>query len=214
MSNSVQPHRQQPTRLRRPWDSPGKNTGVGCHFLVQCMKVKIESEVAQSQIAIQTLIFASGSHCYLLIHLIVIRGKLSNSSWNSAICHFNQGCLLTFKFCMIGPISFATRLYHLPVSLLQSQCHPAVPSRQKHTVSLGPLHMLFPLSDMSCQIFTEFTLSSHSGLCLNGTSLETSFLTIVPKTESLSTFYAPFPTFYSSSWHLLYLILYYMLQYF
>ena len=48
MSNSVQPHRWQPTRLPRPWDSPGKNTGVGCHFLLQCMKVKSESEVAQS----------------------------------------------------------------------------------------------------------------------------------------------------------------------
>ena len=48
MSDSVQPHRQQPTRLPRPWDSPGKNTGVDCHFLLQCMKVKSESEVAQS----------------------------------------------------------------------------------------------------------------------------------------------------------------------
>ena len=48
MSNSVQPHRWQPTRLPHPWDSPGKNTGVGCHFLLQCMKVKSESEVAQS----------------------------------------------------------------------------------------------------------------------------------------------------------------------
>ena len=37
-----------PTRLPRPWDSPGKNTGVGCHFLLQCMRVKIDSEVAQS----------------------------------------------------------------------------------------------------------------------------------------------------------------------
>ena len=42
------PGRWQPTRLPRPWDSPGKNTGVGCHFLLQCMKVKSESEVAQS----------------------------------------------------------------------------------------------------------------------------------------------------------------------
>ena len=42
------PHRRQPTRLPRPWDSPGKNTGVGCHFLLQCMKVKNESEVTQS----------------------------------------------------------------------------------------------------------------------------------------------------------------------
>ena len=48
VSDSVRPHRQQPTRLPHPWDSPGKNTGVGCNFLPQCMKVKSESEVAQS----------------------------------------------------------------------------------------------------------------------------------------------------------------------
>ena len=48
MSDSVRPHRRQPTRPHRPWDSPGKNTGVGCHFLLQCMKVKSESEVTQS----------------------------------------------------------------------------------------------------------------------------------------------------------------------
>ena len=48
VSDSVRPHRRQPTRLPRPWDSPGKNTGVGCHFLLQCIKVKSESEVAQS----------------------------------------------------------------------------------------------------------------------------------------------------------------------
>ena len=48
MSDSVRPHRWQPTRLPRPWDSPGKNTGVGCHFLLQCMKVKSESELTQS----------------------------------------------------------------------------------------------------------------------------------------------------------------------
>ena len=45
---TVRPHRRQPTRLPHPWDSPGKNTGVGCHFFLQCMKVKSESEVAQS----------------------------------------------------------------------------------------------------------------------------------------------------------------------
>ena len=48
MSDSVWPHGLQPTRLLHPWDSPGKNTGVGCHFLLQCMKVESESEVAQS----------------------------------------------------------------------------------------------------------------------------------------------------------------------
>ena len=48
VSDSVRPHRQQPTRLPRRWDSPGKNTGVGCHFLLQGMKVKSESEITQS----------------------------------------------------------------------------------------------------------------------------------------------------------------------
>ena len=47
MSDSVRAHGLQPTRLLRPWDSPGKNTGVGCHFLLQCMKVESESEVTQ-----------------------------------------------------------------------------------------------------------------------------------------------------------------------
>ena len=43
VSDSVRPHRQQPTRLPRPWDCPGKNTRVGCHFLLQCRKVKVKS---------------------------------------------------------------------------------------------------------------------------------------------------------------------------
>ena len=48
VSDSVRPHRRQPTRLLHPWDYAGKNTGVGCHFPFQCMKVK--SEVAQSNL--------------------------------------------------------------------------------------------------------------------------------------------------------------------
>ena len=48
MSASVRPQRRQPTRLPHPWDSPGKNPGADCHFLLQCMKVKSKSEVSQS----------------------------------------------------------------------------------------------------------------------------------------------------------------------
>ena len=48
LTDSLRPHRRQPTRLRRPWDSPGKNSGVGCHFHLRCMKVKSESEASQS----------------------------------------------------------------------------------------------------------------------------------------------------------------------
>ena len=50
MSDSVRPYGLQPTRLLCPWDSPGKNTGLGCHFLLQCMKVESESEVSQSRL--------------------------------------------------------------------------------------------------------------------------------------------------------------------
>ena len=49
---TVQPHRWQPTRLPRPWDAPSKNTGMGCHFLHQCMKVKSENEVVQSSLTL------------------------------------------------------------------------------------------------------------------------------------------------------------------
>ena len=52
VSDSVQPHRRQPTRLPHPWDSPGKDTGMGCHFLLHCTKVKSESEFAQSHLTL------------------------------------------------------------------------------------------------------------------------------------------------------------------
>ena len=58
-SDSVRLHRWQPTRLPHPWDSPGKNTGVGCLFLLQCMKVKSESEVAQSCLTLSNLVDCS-----------------------------------------------------------------------------------------------------------------------------------------------------------
>ena len=52
---TLRPHRRQSSTLLRPWDSPGKNTGVGCHFLLQCMEVKSESEVAQSCLTLHNL---------------------------------------------------------------------------------------------------------------------------------------------------------------
>ena len=62
MSNSVRPHRRQPTRLPHSWDPTGKNTGAGCHFLLQCMKGKRESEVAQSCL----LLFYNNEHASLI----------------------------------------------------------------------------------------------------------------------------------------------------
>ena len=65
MSNSVQPHRWQPTRLSRPWDSPGKNIGVDCHFLLQCVKMKNESEVAQSCVTLRDPMDCSSPGSYV-----------------------------------------------------------------------------------------------------------------------------------------------------
>ena len=63
MTDSVQPHRRPPTRLHCPWDSPGKNNGVGCHFLLQCMKVKSESEATQSCLTLSDRMDCSLSGC-------------------------------------------------------------------------------------------------------------------------------------------------------
>ena len=76
MFDSVRPHRRQPTRVPCPWDSPGKNTGVGCHFLLQCMEVKRESEVAQSCLTLSDPMDCSlpGSSIHVLPGKIQIPG--------------------------------------------------------------------------------------------------------------------------------------------
>ena len=68
----MRPHRWQPTRLPRPWDSPGKNTGVGCHFLLPCVKVKNESEVftpTAGENQCPVLFFTPRQDCHLLVTL-------------------------------------------------------------------------------------------------------------------------------------------------
>ena len=92
MSDSVQPQRQQPIRLPHPWDSPGKNTGVGCHFLLQCMKVKSESKVAQLCPSLSDPmdcslpgssvhgIFQVRVGCHCLLHEVIIIGLLYYTS--------------------------------------------------------------------------------------------------------------------------------------
>ena len=86
MSDSVRPHRRQPTRLPRLWDSPGKNTGVGRHFLLQCMKVKSESEVAQSCLTLRDTMDCSlpGSSVHGIFQARVLKWgaiTFSNSSF-------------------------------------------------------------------------------------------------------------------------------------
>ena len=92
MSDSVRPHRRQPTRLPRPWDSPSKNTVVGCHFLLQCVKVK--SEVAQS--------------------CLTLRDPMDCSLWGSSIHGIFQVRVLTYKLVNIPAAAAAKSLQSCP----------------------------------------------------------------------------------------------------
>ena len=72
----MQPHRRQPTRLLRPWDSPGKNTGVGCHFLLQCMKVKGKAKKAGILVnCSESALWVKGKEC---VGLLIYRATLND----------------------------------------------------------------------------------------------------------------------------------------
>ena len=123
---TVWSHRLQPTRLLRPWDSPGKNTGVGCHFLLQRMKVKSESEVAQScptqrphGLKPTRLLHpwdfpgkSTGVECHCLLHIyIYIKPRILmqatwaqnplKDDWLSA--HRRVSCMYNHKEILISP---------------------------------------------------------------------------------------------------------------
>ena len=106
MSDSVRPHRRQPTRLPRPWDSPGKNTGVGCHFLLQCMKVESESEVTQS--------------CLTLCHPTTLAYQAPPSMGFSRQEYWSGVPLPSPNMLSRLVITFLPRSKHLLISLLQS----------------------------------------------------------------------------------------------
>ena len=116
MSDAVRPHRRQPTRPHCPWDSPGKNTGVGCHFLLQCVKVKSESEVTQSyptpsdpmdcslpgssihgifQARVLEGVPLPSPKCSVATHLIINNLRLENTSTGSVIIFPGHGLSLS-----------------------------------------------------------------------------------------------------------------------
>ena len=133
MSNSVQPHRQQPTRLPRPWDSPGKNTGVGCHFLLQCNKVKNESEVAQSCPTLRDPMDCSppGSSVHRIFQARVLE-------WG-AIVFSNKviSCVNPLKSYMTGARRRKIHLYGWAERLVNTYCRYSVHSRGEGGVSNG-----------------------------------------------------------------------------
>ena len=116
------PHRRQPTRLPGPWDSPGKNTGVGCHFLLQCMKVKSEREVAQS---CQTL--SDPMDCSL-------PGSSVHGIFQARVLEWGA---IAFSSCITFPYSLKTGVLSLgcPLephgSFLQSYCRGFIPDPEK-----------------------------------------------------------------------------------
>ena len=91
-------HRRQPTRLPRPWDSPGKNTGVGCHFLLQCMKVKSESEDAQPYPTFSDPVDCSlpGSSIHEIFQAKVLEWGAIAFSERSLYLSLNSNCIIFF----------------------------------------------------------------------------------------------------------------------
>ena len=99
------PHRQQPTRLPRPWDSPGKNTGVGCHFLLQWVKVKSESEVSQSCLTLSDPMDCSppGSSAHGIFQTRVLEWDALPSELlgtNNFLIWVPHSCLISMKECL------------------------------------------------------------------------------------------------------------------
>ena len=125
----MRPHRWQPTRLRHPWDSPGKNTGVGCHFLLQCMKVKSESEVAQSCPTLRDSMDCSlpGSSVYGIFQARVLEwGAIAFSvPWYSLVFYFNYflvGFIVLFgSFFVLFPCDLIT-LFSVIFGFLSCVC--------------------------------------------------------------------------------------------
>ena len=151
MSDSVPPHRRQPPRLPHPWDSPGKNTGVGCHFLLQCMKVKSESEVAQSCPTLRDPMDCSlpGSSIHGIFQARVLEwgaivfsaplpGKSQFLLLHGLQCHLPSSALVftdhssypsptTFKTLTVLPLVFPEHFMHMHATSLQlspALCNP------------------------------------------------------------------------------------------
>ena len=145
MSDSARPHRQKPTRLPRPWDSLGKNTEVGCHFLLQCMKVKSESEVAQLCLGLSHPMDCSvpGSSTHGIFQARVLEwGAISFSAfwlWRRPIYYLVFW--IDIKIVLVNLFhNFVLVTYHVPNFLLGN-----VESTQQQTNNKIKVHIFLPL---------------------------------------------------------------------
>ena len=128
----MRPHRWQPTRLPRPWDSPGKNTGVGCHFLLQCVTVKSESEVTQSCPTLSDPMDCSppGSSTHGIFQARVLEWGAIAFQFSSV--HFSSVAQLCPNLC--GPMN-RSMLLLLPLSRLSRVRLCATPWTAAHQAS-------------------------------------------------------------------------------
>ena len=168
----MQPHRRQPTRLPHPWDSPGKNTGVGCHFLLQCMKVKSESEVAQLCPALSDPMDCCppGSSVQGVFQARVLEwGAIAFSEINSQLSPIPQQLSITLK------IKSKHILRPSTIWLLTSLPSP-FPSTPSHCFAAKWHH---PVFSNTPGIFTISGLCSFYTLCLE------LFLQVVATAHSL-----------------------------
>ena len=114
---TLRPQRQQPTRLPRPWDSPGKNTGVGCHFLLQCRKVKSESEIAHSCPTLSDPMDSSlpGSSVHGVFQARVLE-------WGAIALYLNCCFIIEgFKISFYIKVNILSLLYSYPSKLVEIQ---------------------------------------------------------------------------------------------
>ena len=165
MSDSVQPHRRQPTRLPHPWDSPGKNTGVGCHFLLQCMKVKCKVK-SLSRVRLLATPWTAAYQAPLSMGFtrqeywsglplpspsIIIRVLLlMTPSWNTLISHFSSEDFCAYRYIVTTQI-FA--------SSLSPSCFVYFPSI---SVPLCPFLPLFSFSTSSYLFYLSLSLLSST----------------------------------------------------
>ena len=180
MSDSVRPHRWQPTRLRGPWDSPGKNTGVGYHFLLRCMKVKSESEVTQLCLTLRNLMnySPSGSSVHRILQARILEwvtisfsrrsSWLRDQTWVSCIAEL---CLREY-ILRFNPHNSLARLLLFSRSAMSHSLRvlgrntPDLPVLQ-HLLELAQTHVgdaIQPSYPLSFPSPPAFNLSQQQGL--------------------------------------------------
>ena len=111
MSDSVRPHGRQPIRLCCPWDSPGKNCGVGCHFLLQCMKVRSESEVAQSCLTLRDPMDCRppGSSVHGIFQARVL--EWGAIAFSSVVAYYSNWSVFLVLFCFVFHVTIQKENY-------------------------------------------------------------------------------------------------------